>query len=84
MDGYVSSGILYRYLKERYPNANISTTLQKENKAHGLNGYILSQIDLIKPDLVIAPDSSSNDTKYHKILIERGIDLLIIDHHHID
>ena len=84
VDGYVSSGILYKYLKDRYPSLNIYIILQKENKAHGLNDYVMEQIELISPNLVIAPDSSSNDTKYHAILIEKGIDLLIIDHHHID
>ena len=31
--------------------------------------------------LVIAPDSSSNDYEEHKKLHERGIDVLVIDHH---
>ena len=34
--------------------------------------------------LVIAPDSSSNDYEEHKILKERGIDVLVIDHHEAD
>lgn len=80
-DGYTSSSILIQYLKLRYPNINIHLLLQKENKAHGLNDYILSQIDLMKPDLVIAPDSSSSDFKYHRKLIERNIALIVLDHH---
>ena len=31
--------------------------------------------------LVIAPDSSSNDYEEHKILHDKGIDVLVIDHH---
>lgn len=31
--------------------------------------------------MVIAPDSSSNDYDEHKKLKERGIDVLVIDHH---
>ena len=31
--------------------------------------------------LVIAPDSSSNDYEVHKELAERGIDVLVLDHH---
>lgn len=31
--------------------------------------------------LVIAPDSSSNDYEEHKILYDKGIDVLVIDHH---
>lgn len=32
-------------------------------------------------DLIILPDSSSNDYEYHKILKERGYDILVLDHH---
>lgn len=34
--------------------------------------------------LVIAPDSSSNDYDIHKKLMEKGIDVLVIDHHEAD
>ena len=34
--------------------------------------------------LVIAPDSSSNDYEEHKELFEKGIDVLVIDHHEAD
>jgi single-stranded-DNA-specific exonuclease len=34
--------------------------------------------------LVIAPDSSSNDYEEHKLLAERGVDVLVIDHHEAD
>jgi single-stranded-DNA-specific exonuclease len=34
--------------------------------------------------LVIAPDSSSNDHDEHKELFEKGIDVLVIDHHEAD
>lgn len=34
--------------------------------------------------MVIAPDSSSNDYEEHKILSEKGIDVLVIDHHEAD
>jgi single-stranded-DNA-specific exonuclease len=33
---------------------------------------------------VIAPDSSSNDYEVHKLLHEKGIDVLVIDHHEAD
>ena len=34
--------------------------------------------------LVIAPDSSSNDYEVHQQLKEKGIDVLVIDHHEAD
>ena len=81
LDGYTSSSILIQYLQYRYPDLQIHIIHQQANKAHGLNDYVLSQIDLLKPNLLIAPDSSSSDFKYHKKLIERGVTLLILDHH---
>jgi single-stranded-DNA-specific exonuclease len=43
-------------------------------------------LDTIPKDvkLVIAPDSSSNDYDEHKALYERGVDVLVIDHHEAD
>ena len=48
-----------------------------EGKQHGII------CDTIPDDinLVIAPDSSSNDYIQHQILYERGCDVLVIDHH---
>jgi single-stranded-DNA-specific exonuclease len=48
-----------------------------EGKKHGI-------IEETVPEgvkLVVAPDSSSNDYEVHKKLKERGIDVLVIDHH---
>lgn len=44
------------------------------------HGIIADQVPA-NIDLVIAPDSSSNDYEEHKKLVERGIDVLVIDHH---
>jgi len=43
-------------------------------------------LDSIPDDvkLVIAPDASSNDYEQHKALKEKGIDVLVIDHHEAD
>ena len=35
-------------------------------------------------DLIIAPDSSSNDYEYHKKLSEQGRQIIILDHHEAD
>ena len=31
--------------------------------------------------LIVLPDSSSNDYEYHKILKDKGYELLVLDHH---
>lgn len=78
-DGYTSSSLLINYLNSLFPGYvqnNISYRVH-EGKQHGL---ILETIpEDVK--LVIAPDASSNDYEVHRKLRERGIDVLVIDHH---
>ena len=78
-DGYTSSAILINYLNCLFPHyvqTQISYRIH-DGKQHGL------LTDTIPSDvkLVIAPDASSNDYKQHKELHDRGIDVLVIDHH---
>lgn len=81
-DGYCSSAILINFLYKFFPSFvinNISYRLH-EGKEHGL---IFETI----PDdigLVIAPDSSSSDYEVHQKLAEKGIDVLVLDHHQSD
>lgn len=78
-DGYTSSSLLINYLNSLFPGYvqnNISYRVH-EGKQHGL---ILETIpEDVK--LVIAPDASSNDYDVHQKLRERGVDVLVIDHH---
>ena len=81
-DGYTSAATLINYLNRLFPGFvqnNISYRLH-EGKAHGLI------LDTIPTDvkLVIAPDSSSNDYEVHEQLAQRGVDVLVIDHHEAD
>lgn len=48
-----------------------------------MNEDIIGRIP-IDTHLVIAPDSSSSDVEWHYVLKDKGIDLLILDHHEID
>lgn len=78
-DGYASSAILINYLNNLFPafvQNNISYRMHN-GKNHGII------VDTIPTDinLVIAPDSASEDYEAHKILAERGVDILILDHH---
>lgn len=78
-DGYTSAAIIYLYLKHMNPALCINWRVH-EGKQHGLI------VDTIPADtnLVIAPDSSSNDYEQHKILKEKGIDVIVLDHHMSD
>lgn len=78
-DGYTSSSLLLNYLYQLFPYYVQNNILYRfhSGKEHGI---IVSTI----PEdvrLVIAPDSSSNDYEQHKELSEKGIDVLVIDHH---
>ena len=78
-DGYTSAAIIYLYMKKINPSICIDWRVH-DGKQHGLI------IDTIPEDtqLVIAPDSSSNDYAQHKILKEKGIDVIVLDHHMAD
>lgn len=76
MDGYMSSSMLYNYIKILYPDADIQWHVH-EGKQHGVI------LDYVPKDcaLAIYPDAGSNNYKEHKVLKEMGIDVLVIDHH---
>lgn len=48
-----------------------------DGKVHGINISLIPE----GTTLVIAPDSSSNDYAIHQELSEKGIDVVILDHH---
>lgn len=78
-DGYTSAAILINYLNCLFPHfvqTKISYRIH-DGKQHGL------LTDTIPEDikLVIAPDSSSNDYEEHEALHDKGIDVLVLDHH---
>lgn len=84
VDGFTSSAIMYEYIKTIAPNQNISYILH-EHKEHGLQDHTQTIIDSNEfYDLIILPDSSSNDYEYHEKLKELGMRCLVLDHHEID
>lgn len=78
-DGYFSSTILWSYIKTLYPDASLIYLLH-EGKEHGFSNDILKQIPK-NINLIISPDGGSNDYQQHKDLKEKGIDIIILDHH---
>lgn len=84
VDGFTSSAIMYQYIRAINPNQNITYMLH-EHKEHGLEDHIKHILESgVNYDLVILPDSSSNDYEYHELLKEQGTRCLILDHHEID
>ena len=78
-DGFTSSAILMNYLNCLFPSfvQNHIRYWVHDSKAHGIDEMGITETT----KLVIAPDSSSNEYDKHKELEEKGIDILIIDHH---
>lgn len=77
-DGYTSAALLLNYIHAIIPSAIEHISYSFHNgKMHGINPA------LIPPEttLVIAPDSSSNDYDIHKILHNKGVEVLVLDHH---
>ena len=79
VDGYTSAAALINYANMIAPGhaqQNISYRIH-DGKEHGI---ILETIpEDVK--LVIVPDAGSNDYEQHQTLKEKGIDVLVIDHH---
>ena len=79
VDGYMGNGALYMYLKKLGMD-NITVLVHKDRK-HGLTKFIMEELQTIDLDFLILVDSGSNDYEQHKVLKERGIDILVLDHH---
>lgn len=77
-DGYTSSAILINYIKRRYPNTKVTWRLHK-GKEHGI---IVDTVP-IDTDLVFIPDAGSNQFEEQQSLYERGMKVVILDHHEV-
>ena len=79
VDGYTSSAIIYSYIKDINPDANIEYYVHAE-KEHGV---VVSQVPF-GTALVIIPDAGSNQYDEIEELVGRNVDVLIIDHLLVD
>lgn len=83
-DGYTSAAIIHQYIQKTNPNTHVDYLLH-EGKQHGLEDHIEKLIeDNITYNLIILPDSSSNDAKYHDQLKDIQLPCLVLDHHITD
>lgn len=80
IDGFTSSAILYNYLMENFKDINIEYHIP-DGKEHGLDTIMPLLEHEQKYDLIILPDSSSNDYECHEKLSNMGYEILILDHH---
>lgn len=81
VDGYTSASMIYSTIKKIDKDYPVSYIIHSLAKAHGLTE------DIVIPDetkFLIIPDAGTNDTLRCKELKEKGIDILILDHHQRD
>ena len=88
-DGFTSAAIIINYLYKLY-SWNLSdeecrekiTYILHSDKQHGLNDCYQKIADDVQ--LVITPDSSTNDIEEMKYLIDKNKQILTLDHHESD
>ena len=82
IDGYTSSAILINYLYDLFPAyvENNITLFFHSGKQHGLGDVPIDELPE-NTGLVLCPDSSSNDYDFHRKLKEKGVEVLVLDHH---
>ena len=81
-DGFASASILYQYLSRNYDESKLAYFLHTK-KQHGISD-LLSQILKSKINLLIVPDAGTNDVKECKILQEKNIQVIVLDHHQVE
>ena len=84
-DGFTSAAILINYLYDLNPEytENHVHWFFHEGKQHGLEDSI-EWIENIGAELVITPDSGSNDLVQIETLHKQGREVLILDHHDLE
>lgn len=80
VDGFCSASMVIRYIKLIHPDIEITYSLHTL-KQHGISEDIMLPEDM---NLLIIPDAGSNDVQRCKELYEKGIDIIILDHHICD
>lgn len=76
-DGYCSGAIIHNYLKRRFENIEIRNYFHT-GKKHGIADDIKLDKDI---DILLVVDGGTNDYKQHKELKDKGIEVIILDHH---
>ena len=87
VDGFTSAAefILYieRFLRVMYPDVKVTYHIP-DGKEHGLRSVMDELRNDKICDLIVLPDSSSNDYPEHAELKAMGYDILVLDHHEAD
>ena len=82
-DGITSSTLLNQWLinKVNHPKENIRVIHHTRAKAHGLSDDIFKNVLESDVDLWLIADSSTNDKEQQKQISDKGMKIIILDHH---
>lgn len=78
VDGFCSASEMYSYIKKMDNEYPVEYIMHQRVKSHGLSEDIIISEDI---KLLIIPDAGTSDAEECKKLKEKGIDILILDHH---
>ena len=81
VDGNCCAAMKYSYIKRLNKDYPVGYIFHKRTKAHGLEGLDDDVIVDKDTKLLIVPDAGTNDVESCKTLKDRGVDVLILDHH---
>jgi single-stranded-DNA-specific exonuclease len=81
VDGITSAAVLFRALRKLKHTAEIQVELSDRQKGHGLNESVVSKMLAEDFKLLITTDCGVSDLEPIRALQEKGIDVIITDHH---
>ena len=77
-DGYTSAAMIYLYIKQMNPDYPVRYIMHERAKAHGLTDDVEIPDDT---ELLIIADAGTNDADACKKLVDKGVKIIILDHH---
>lgn len=81
MDGFASATLFIKFMQElNYP----IDIIIDEGKTHGLTQNVMNTVLTNEYNLIIIPDSGSNDIDQHRLLRQNNVDFIVLDHHHVE
>lgn len=78
-DGFCSAAMMYLYIKCMDADYPVNYVMHTKAKAHGLRRMDFELADDVK--LFIIPDAGTNDEEECKLISDKGINIIILDHH---
>jgi len=85
-DGFTSAAIIINYMYTVWPDFTTEHIdyILHSGKQHGLADTYKQILDDKWTNLVIIPDAGTNDVDEMQALLDAGIDVICMDHHHSD